>query len=31
MERPLDDRGPLEAAYDEGVWLRPLCLHQLTF
>lgn len=31
VKGPLDDSGPLEAAYDEGVWLRPLCLHQLTF
>lgn len=31
VEGSLDDRGPLEAAYDEGVWLRPLRLHQLTF
>lgn len=31
MEGPFNDSGPLKAAYDEGVWLRPLCLHQLAF
>lgn len=31
MKSPLDDGGPLQAADDEGVWLGPLCLHQLTF
>lgn len=31
VKSPLDDGGPLQTADDEGVWLGPLCLHQLTF
>lgn len=30
MEGPLDDRGPLQAAYDKGVRSWPLSLHQLA-
>lgn len=31
VKSPLDDGGPLQTADDEGVWLGPLRLHQLTF
>lgn len=31
MEGPLDDCGPLQAAYDKGVGSWPLSLHQLAF
>lgn len=31
MEGPLDDRGPLQAAYDKGVGPWSLGLHQLAF
>lgn len=31
MEGPLNDCGPLQAAYDKGVGSWPLSLHQLAF